>query len=193
MIPRIILVPTLLLLGLLEAGAQDWSDPVVVRRRAEPVVTYRVMLDGDLLVVEAEHAKGWHTYALDNVERARERSGEEMPETEVPTHIQVAGGLRIVGNWRQTKPDDLSQEALRWYTWGFSGRAVFAIRVKRAEGAEAVVTVNAQACDASACQAVRDVVLKLPLPTASAATKLAPATDLSQMVEVSTPLQRLPG
>ena len=184
MIGRMILFPTLLLLAVLEAGAQEWSDPVVVRRRAEPVVTYRAMLDGNLLVVEAEHAKGWHTYALDNVERARERSGKEQPETELPTRISLAGGLKIAGNWRQTPPDDLSQEAIRWYTWGFSGRAVFAVRVERVEGAEAVVTVSGQACDASACQMVRDVVLNVPLAVANAN---AASMDPTELVEISEP------
>jgi len=183
---------TLGLLVVLEAAAQEWSDPVVVRRRAEPAVTYRAMLDGDLLVVEAEHAKGWHTYALDNVERARERSGKEMPETELPTRIRVVGGLKIVGNWHQTPPADLSQEAIQWHTWGFSGMAVFAVRVERAEGTEAVITINGQACDASACQMVRDAVLKLALPTAGTSPKRSSVTNLSKMVEVSTPRQPLP-
>ena len=187
MISKRILFPTLVFLAVLEAGAQEWSDPVVVRRRAEPVVTYRAMLDGDLLMVEADHAKGWHTFALDNVERARERSGNAKPETELPTRIRVAGGLKVAGNWYQTPPDDLSQEAIRWYTWGFNGKAVFAVRVKRAEGAEAVITVNGQACDASACQMVRDAALKLPLPAAGAATKLTPSANLSEMIEVAAP------
>ena len=184
MIRRMILFPAILLLVVLEAGAQDWSDPVVVRRRADPVVTYRAILDGDVLVVEAEHAKGWHTYALDNVERARERSGKEQPETELPTRIGLAGGLKIAGNWRQTQPEDLSQEAIRWYTWGFSGRAVFAVRVERVEGAEALITVSGQACDDSACQMVRDVVLNVPLASASAN---AASIDLTELVNVSEP------
>ncbi len=65
---RRLLLPALLLNFTLGAAAQDWSDSVVVRRRAEPVVTYRAKLDGGFLLVEAVHAKGWHTYALDNVE-----------------------------------------------------------------------------------------------------------------------------
>lgn len=160
---KLLLLPALLLSCPLGAAAQDWSDSEVVRRRAEPVVTYRAKLDGDFLVVEATHSKGWHTYALDNVERARERSGREHPETELPTRIEVAGGLRIVGNWFQTKPEDLSQEAIRWYTWGFSSRALFAVRVERVEGEKALVTIDAQACDAKACQMVSDVILTLPL------------------------------
>ena len=184
MIHRTLLFPTLLFVFALEAGAQDWSDPVVVRRRAEPVVTYRAMLDGSLLVVEAKHAKGWHTYALDNIERARKRSGKEQPETELPTRIGVAGGLKIAGNWHQTPPEDLSQEAIRWYTWGFSGRAVFAVRVERVAGAEAVITLNGQACDASACQMVRDVVLNVPLAAAGADVA---SLDLTELVEVSEP------
>ncbi len=179
-----ILFPTLFLLVALEAGAQRWGDPVLVRRRAEPVVTYRAMLHGDFLVVEAVHAKGWHTYALDNVERAQARSGKKHPETELPTRITVAGSLKLAGNWRQTPPEDLSQEAIRWYTWGFSGRALFAVRVQRVEGAEVVITVNGQACDASTCQMVRDVVLNVPPASASAN---AASIDLTELVEISDP------
>ncbi len=181
MIRKRILFPTLFLLVALEAGAQEWGDPVVVRRRAEPEVTYRAMLDGDLHVVEAEHAKGWHTYALDNVERAQARSGKKHPVTDLPTRITVAGSLKLAGRWRQTPPEDFSQEAIRWYTWGFNGRAVFAVRVQQVEGAEAVITVNGQACDDSTCQMVRDVRLKLPPASASAN---AASTDLSELVEV---------
>ena len=184
---KMILFPTLLLLAVVEAGAQEWSDPVVVRRRAEPVVTYRAMLDGNLLVIEAEHAKGWHTYALDNVERARKRSGKEVPETELPTRIAVSGALKIAGNWHQTPPEDLSQDAIRWYTWGFSGRAIFAVRVERIEGAEAIISLNGQACDASTCQMVRDVVLNVPLAAARASTKARAAIDLAKLAEVSRP------
>lgn len=160
---KLLLLPALLLSCPLGAAAQDWSDSEVVRRRAEPVVTYRAKLDGYFLVVEATHSKGWHTYALDNVERARERSGREHPETELPTRIEVAGGLRIDGNWFQTKPEDLSEEAIHWYTWGFGSRALFAVRVERVEGEKALVTINGQACDAKACQMVSDVMLTLPL------------------------------
>lgn len=184
MIPRLILCPALILFIVFEAGGQDWSDPVVVRRRGEPVVTYRAMLDGDFVLVEARHADGWHTYALDNIERARARSGKERPETELPTRIKVTGGLKVAGNWRQTRPEDLSQEAIRWYTWGFNSRAIFAVRVERANGSEAIITVNAQACDASSCQMVQDLVLKLLVSNVEAATKSTGTIDLGKLIEV---------
>ncbi len=75
----------------------------------------------------------------------------------------MAGGLKIIGNWLQTKPEDLSQEAIRWYTWGFSNRAIFAVRVERVKGEKTLVRINAQACDAKTCQMVRGAVLTLPL------------------------------
>ena len=186
MIRSMILFPTLVFLIAVEAGAGEWSYPVVVRRRAEPVVTYRAMLDGDFLVVEAKHTEGWHTYALDNIERARERTGKNRPETELPTRIKVAGGLKIAGNWYQTRPENLSQEAIRWYTWGFNERALFAVRVERVEGAEAQIIVNAQACDASACQMVQGVVLKLLLSTNETEANPNKAIDVSKLVEVAT-------
>lgn len=183
---RRLLLPALLLSCMFGAAAQDWSDPVVVRRRAEPVVTYRAKLDGGFLLVEAVHAKGWHTYALDNVQRARKRSGKEHPETELPTRIEVAGGLKITGNWFQTKPEDLSDEAIRWYTWGFSSRAIFAVRVERVKGEKALVTVNGQACDAKSCQMVRDIVLTLPLAVIESFPKneARSAINFNELVEV---------
>ncbi|MDK1022193.1 MAG: hypothetical protein QGD90_11220 [Candidatus Hydrogenedentes bacterium] len=184
---RLLLLPALLLSCTLGAAAQDWSDSEVVRRRAEPVVTYRAKLDGDFLLLEAAHAKGWHTYALDNVERARKRSGREHPETELPTRIEVAGGLKIIGNWFQSKPEDLSQEVIRWYTWGFSRRAIFAVRVERLEGEKALVTINAQACDATTCQMVRDVVLTLPLATVESFSQNEErsAINFDELIEVA--------
>ena len=58
------------------ASASEWSDPVEVRHRITPVVTYRAQIDGDLLVVQVKHATGWHTYAMDNVLRAQKRRGK---------------------------------------------------------------------------------------------------------------------
>ena len=87
----------------------DWTEWSEVKMRRDPVVAYRAALSGENLVIEVRHSEGWHTYALDNVERARERSGKETPETELPTRIAVEGGLRVAGPWLQTNPKDLSQ------------------------------------------------------------------------------------
>ena len=93
-----------------EAIVQVWLDDM-------PAVSYSARVEGDWLVVEANHEPGWHTYSMDNVVRARERSGKTRPETELPTAITPLDGLTIQGAWRQSPPLDLSTPDIRWYTW----------------------------------------------------------------------------
>ncbi len=165
-----------------------WSEPTEVLHRDLAVVSYRAKLDGAMLVVEATHAPTWHTYALDNVERARKASGRDRPDTELPTRIEISGGLRVVGNWYQSEPTDLSQTEIHWYMWGFEDVAQFAARVERIEGAEATVLISGQACDASACSMVDSVAVPLPLPSEEqfAANVEATPVDLSPFVEAVT-------
>lgn len=169
-----------LIASTLPVAFADWTDWSEVKMRRDPVVAYRAVLSGENLVIEVRHSEGWHTYALDNLERARERSGKETPETELPTRIAVAGGLRVVGPWLQSSPKDLSQTDINWFTWGFEGTARFAAKVERTgTGAEAVITINAQACNASTCAMVDRLEIKVPLDAPG-----APATvELKDMVE----------
>jgi hypothetical protein len=162
-----------------------WSESVDVRYRDLAVVSYRAKLDGDMLVIEATHAPDWHTYALDNVERARKKSGRNRPETELPTRIEVTGGLRVIGNWYQSEPTDLSQTEIHWYTWGFEDVSQFAVKTERVEGAQATVSINGQACNAAACSMVDNVSVVLPLPSEEQFTAgIANTTvDLSRFVE----------
>jgi len=37
---------------------------------------------------------------------------------EKDTQIEIAGDLAVVGKWRQSRPKDLSQREINWYTWG---------------------------------------------------------------------------
>ncbi len=157
-----------LVLGLamvsLSAHAIDWGEEQdVTRRDGTVVVSYRAALVGSTLVIEATHAEGWHTYALDNVERARRKTGKENPETELPTTIAVSGGLTVSGAWFQSEPKDMSDPEIFWHTWGFEGVVYFAVPVKRTEGNEATVTINGQACDAASCSLVDDVTLGVSL------------------------------
>lgn len=145
-------------------SSEGWTDKTEVKLRRDAVVWYRAKLDGDLLVVEVTHAKGWHTYSMDNIERAREVTAKESPETELPTRIEVTGGLEVAGPWKQTPPKDLSDPTIKWYTWGYEGPAYFAAPVKRTEGQSAAITVNAQACNASSCAMVDNIKLELALP-----------------------------
>jgi hypothetical protein len=146
------------------AVAGDWVESRPVMYRGEIAMTYRARLAGEWLIVEAKHNPPWHSYAMDNVQRARKATGKATPETELPTHITVSGGLKSVGTWKQTPPKDLSKADIQWYSWGFEGTARFAVKVERTEGAEAVIMVNGQACNATSCSMVRDVKISLPAP-----------------------------
>ena len=70
-----------------------WSEPVAVRKGRTLCVTYRAMLVDDWLVVRADHEKGWHTYAMDNTQRANEKlNGKPLLGVEEPTAIQLLEG-----------------------------------------------------------------------------------------------------
>lgn len=135
--------------------AQVWLDDVLA-------VSYRARVEGDWLVVEATHEPGWHTYAMDNVIRAREKTGKERPETELPTVITPLDGITLEGAWRQSAPLDLSTPDIRWYTWGFEGTSYFVIRVHEVT-LPSTVQVDGQACTKDRCAMVDS----LPVPVES--------------------------
>ena len=143
------------------AAAQEAEEPAPqeVWFGDDVAVTYEARLEGDWLVVEARHEPGWHTYAMDNLERAREATGRERPDTELPTRLTPSPEIELASDWRQTAPTDLSQPDLRWYTWGFEDRSFFAARVERAD-AGGWVQVDAQACTDRFCAMVD----ALPVP-----------------------------
>ena len=169
---------TFAVLALLGAAA-----PAAAQKSEEPApqevwfgddiaVTYEARLEGDWLVVEARHEPGWHTYAMDNVERAREATGRERPDTELPTRLTPSPEIELASAWRQTAPTDLSQPDIRWYTWGFEDRSFFAARVERAD-AGGWLQVDAQACTDRLCAMVD----ALPVPvTRSSARSVDPET-----------------
>lgn len=129
-----------------EAGVKVWLDDM-------HAVTYQVRLEGDWLIVQVTHEAGWHTYSMDNVARARKKSGKARPETELPTVVTLPEGLTIRGEWRQSPPVDLSTPEIRWYTWGFEGRSYFAARVEKTAERGSVL-IDAQACTDSLCAMV---------------------------------------
>ena len=162
----------LLLLALLgaagPAAAQEPEAPAPqeVWFGDDIAVTYAARLEGGWLVVEARHEPGWHTYAMDNVERAREATGRERPDTELPTRLTPSPEIELASAWRQTAPTDLSQPDIRWYTWGFEDRSFFAARVERAD-AGGWVQVDAQACTDRLCAMVD----ALPVPVTRSAER----------------------
>lgn len=168
------------------AWSSEWTEPVEVHQRITPVVSYRAKLDGDILLIEAKHAPGWHTYAMDNIERACARTGKQSPETELPTVIRTSGALTAVGPWYQTKPKDLSQEEIKWYTWGFEGVSLFAAKVRIGDGEDLKVIIDAQACNASSCKMIRNVLLSFPVPPHSAEGPATSTFDLGELVPVDT-------
>ena len=156
-----------------ESGVKVWLDDM-------HAVTYRARIEGEWLVVEASHEPGWHTYSMDNVVRAREKSGKKRPETELPTVVTPRGGLTIRGEWRQSPPVDLSTPEIRWYTWGFEGRSFFAARID--ETAEpASIQIDAQACTDSQCAMVE----ALEVPVDSSETGSSWSVDPDSLVVVA--------
>ena len=151
--PRLAL---LLLAGIAAAaGAQGTAEPPrqEVWLGENLAVSYAARVEGDWLIVDAWHEPGWHTYAMDNVQRAREVTGKARPDTELPTVITPSPGIELAPSWRQTAPTELSQPELRWYTWGFADRSFFAARVLSADPG-GWVQVDAQACTDRLCAMV---------------------------------------
>ena len=144
--------------------AGGWSAPAEATDAAgNALVTCRAKLTGEHLVVEIQAIEGWHVYAMDNERRAKEAlAGKMSLGVEQNTEVQVSEGLKVVGGWYQTKPEDFSQPELRWYSYGFEGTSTLAAEVERTSGDSARVTVRAQACDSASCVAV-EAGLDVPL------------------------------
>lgn len=160
------------------------SEPaaVVDNSSTKPIVTYQAMIQNDHLVIRARHAKGWHTYAMDNDVRAKRKlAGRPSLGVEAPTAIELKG-LKILGPWLQSSPQDMSMPELRWFRWGYSDDAWFAVRLKPVSSpSEAVVRIRGQVCDDQHCHKV-DVLLTL-----DAAVDAKPAEcPLKTLIKVST-------
>lgn len=160
--------------GAAPAAAQEGEEPAPqeVWFGDDIAVTYAARIEGDWLIVEARHEPGWHTYAMDNVQRASEATGRERPDTELPTRLTPSPEIELASPWRQSVPADLSQPDIRWYTWGFEERSFFAARVERADSG-GWVQVDAQACTDRLCAMVD----ALPVPvTRSSGRSVDPDT-----------------
>jgi hypothetical protein len=158
-----------------------WTPPVAAMRRTLKVASYRARLAGDALLIEVTHEPGWHTYALDNLERARKRAGEPPLGIERSTRIEVSSGLRVAGRWRQSPPKDLSQPEIKWFTWGFEGTALFAVKVERiGDSKESLITISGQACKATTCAMIGDLEIRLPLDSGGLEKS---SFDLASLIE----------
>ncbi len=171
----------LVLLAVLACGAAvagGWTEPAVVTHQDDVVVQYRARLDGPYLVVKVALEPGWHTFAMDNERRAKERlAGKMSLGIDQQTEIKVEGALKLVGPWYQPAPKDFSKPDLRWFSYGFEKEAMFVAKV---EGAgPATLNIRGQACTETTC---KNINLDLALPAQTAAG--APEVDLSKLVQV---------
>jgi hypothetical protein len=150
-----------------------------VLHELKPCVTYRAKWEGDFLVIEAALKPGWHTFAIDNEQRAAEkRAGKPSLGIDQPTQLTPNGGLELAGPWYQSPPKDFSKPQLRWYTFGFENQATFAAKMRRSESGPLQVAIRGQACTETTCKNI-DVALSVPPGPAK-----GPATlDLKSLVQ----------
>jgi hypothetical protein len=155
---------TILFLFVSLASAADWSAPGEVRHEDALVLSYTARVDGPYLVVRANIGKGWHTFALDNVPRVKEKlAGKPALSLDRSTEIGIEG-LQVEGAWHQTQPKDFSRPELRMYSFGYDHDAIFAVKVARPAGAgSAKLRIRGQACTESICKNV-DVPLTVVVP-----------------------------
>ena len=168
----------------LAAGRQgEWSAPAEVRQDDALCLAYRARLDGAYLVVRAAIEPGWHTFAMDNKQRAEEKlAGKKALSVDRPTDIVLTGGLEAAGPWHQSPPKDFSKPEIRSFSWGFEREAVFAAKVRRSGTAATQVRIRGQACTDAIC---KNVDVTFALPAAGAAPEAGAAEiDLKTLVPV---------
>jgi hypothetical protein len=163
--------------------ASDWTEPVEVRQELKRCVSYRAKLDGPFLLVQATHDAGWHTYAMDNKQRAQEKlAGKRSLGIDRPTEIGLTEGLELAGPWYQSPPKDFSKPELRWFSWGFEGQALFVAKVRRSGAGPARITLRGQACTEATC---KNIEIEISLPLADALANTGPSEiDLKTLVQV---------
>jgi hypothetical protein len=173
---------TLVFAFTLLAQTPQWSEPAEVRYEDQVCVSYRARIDGPYLVVRATVGEGWHTFSMDNEQRAKEKlAGKQPLSIDKSTEIAPAG-LALEGPWYQTPPKDLSHPELRWFSWGFDKEAVFVAKVARAQGASSQMTIRGQACTDKICKNV-DTVMTISIPAQRSAA-VSPEIKLNDMAPV---------
>jgi DsbC/DsbD-like thiol-disulfide interchange protein len=170
---------TILFLLTVLASAADWSQPAEVRHDDALVIAYTARLDGPYLVVHASIAQGWHTFALDNVQRVEEKlAGKPALSMDHSTEIAVAG-VQVEGPWYQSPPKDFSRPELRIFSFGYDRDAVFAAKVGRAGAGSAKLRIRGQACTETLCKNI-DVPLTVDLPAKPATSAEVKLHELVQ-------------
>jgi hypothetical protein len=164
------------------AWGAEWSEPASVLHEFKPCVTYRAAVFKDWLIVEASLAPGWHTFVMDNERRAAEKlAGKPSLGIDQPTQITADSGLEITGAWRQSEPKDFSKPQIRWYSWGYQDRALFAAPVRLPGGQPVRLRIRGQACTDTTCKNV-DVTLTAPVSVQSPLA--AAGIDPSRLIPV---------
>ena len=154
---------TILLLFASLAAAADWSQPAEVRHDDELAISYTARVDGPWLVVRASLGRGWHTFALDNVQRVQEKlAGKPALSMDRATEVGVTG-IQVEVPWRQSPPKDFSRPELRMFSFGYDHEALFAAKIRRAGAAPAKLRIRGQACTETVCKNI-DVPLTVAVP-----------------------------
>ena len=167
--------------GIEAVSAGEWTAPVEVLHEYQRCISYRARLDGEYLVVQATIEPGWHTFVMDNKQRAAEKlAGRQSLGVDGPTEIALSQGLEIAGPWYQSQLKDFSKPELRWYSWGFEGEARFVAKMRRSGPGPAQVGIRGQACTETICKNI-DVAISLPFATAAGEPS---GVDLKGLVEV---------
>lgn len=154
---------TIVLLFASLAYAADWSAPAEVHHEDAVVISYTARVDGPYLVVRATVGQGWHTFALDNVQRVEEKlAGKKALSMDRSTEITVTGS-QIEGPWRQSPPKDFSRPDLRMFSFGYDHDALFAAKIRSAGAGTTKLRIRGQACTETVCKNV-DVPLTVSAP-----------------------------
>ena len=171
--------PLILLCMALAAAGQS----VEVRHDGTLCISYEARLDGPFLVVRAKLEPGWHTFAMDNKQRAEEKlAGKPALSVDRATEIALTGGLQAIPPWYQSPPKDFSRPQLRWFSWGFDREAVFAAKIRHSGSSPTRIEIRGQACTESLCKNI-DTTISLPTGKATSTSEL----NLNNLIPVRQP------
>jgi hypothetical protein len=163
-------------------SAADWTPAVEVRHDTTLCVSYQARLAGDTLLVRAKIEPGWHTFAMDNKQRADEKlAGKKPLGLDQPTTITLSQGLEAAGGWRQSPVQDFSKPELRWFAWGFEREALFAVKVRKTGAGPAQAAIRGQACTESIC---KNIDVTIPVALGGAAGAAPGAAELKDLIPI---------
>ncbi len=159
------MIPLLLLALAQVSNTNDWSPAVEVIHDETICLKYQARIDGDVLLVRAEIAPGWHTFAMDNKLRATERlAGKRSLGQDKPTSIAVTGSISPTGPWYQSEVKDFSKPEQNWFSWGFENEVLFAVKLTAVPAnAPAVLVMKGQTCSESTCKNI-EATITLAIP-----------------------------